>query len=150
MNFLVDNKKALFNYDLVLRLEAGIVLQGWEVKSIKDKRASLKESYVIIRNNRAYLIGAHVARWTGANINSDLEYRDRELLLNKKEVKELAMEVKIKGQTIVPLNIHLHRNIIKLEIALAKGKKMYDKRAVIKERDQKREIERDLKKMGYK
>ena len=150
MNFLVDNKKALFNYDLVLKLEAGIVLQGWEVKSIKDKRASLKESYIIVKNNRAYLIGAHVARWTGANINSDLEYRERELLLNKKELKELSLEVKIKGQTIVPLNIHLHRNIIKLEIALAKGKKMYDKRAVIKERDQKREIERDLKKMGYK
>ena len=150
MNFLVDNKKALFNYDLVLKLEAGIVLQGWEVKSIKDKRASLKESYFIVKNNRAYLIGAHVARWTGANINSDLEYRERELLLNKKELKELSLEVKIKGQTIVPLNIHLHRNIIKLEIALAKGKKMYDKRAVIKERDQKREIERDLKKMGYK
>ena len=150
MNFIVDNNKALFNYDLVLKLEAGIVLQGWEVKSIKDKRASLKESYIIVKNNRAYLIGAHVARWTGANINSDLEYRERELLLNKKELKELSLEVKIKGQTIVPLNIHLHRNIIKLEIALAKGKKMYDKRAVIKERDQKREIERDLKKMGYK
>lgn len=150
MNFLAENKRALFNYEVISMTEAGIVLRGWEVKSIKDRRASLKESFVIIKNNRAWLIGAHVARWTGANINSDMEYRDKELLLNKKEIRELQAGVKIKGQTIVPINIHLHRNIIKLEIALAKGKKVFDKRSVIKERDQKREIQRDLKKMGYK
>ena len=150
MNHLAENKKALFNYDLITRIEAGIILQGWEVKSIKDRRASLKESFIIVKNNQAWLVGAHVARWTGANINSDLEYRERALLLNKKEVRELQTQVKIKGQTIVPLNIHLHRNIIKIEIALAKGRKMFDKRSAIKERDQKREIQRDLKTMGYK
>jgi SsrA-binding protein len=150
MGLIAENKKALFNYDIVTRIEAGIILKGWEVKSIKDKRMSLKESYIIIRNGKALLIGSHVARWTGANIKSDLEYRERELLLNKKEIKELLAGVKIKGQTIVPLNVHLHRNIIKIEIVLAKGKKMFDKRAVLKERDQKREIQRDLKKMGYK
>ena len=79
-----------------------------------------------------------------------MEYREKELLLSKRQIKELSEGVKIKGQTIVPLNIHLHNNMIKLDLALAKGKKLYDKRAVIKERDQKREIERDLKKMNYK
>jgi len=149
MNFLAENKSALFNYSLVERIEAGVILKGWEVKSIKTKRVSLKESYIIIKNSRVWLIGSHVARWPGANINSDLEYRDRELLINKREIKELLEGVKIKGQTIVPLNIHLFKNRIKLDIALAKGKKLYDKRSVIKERDQIREIARDMKKMGY-
>jgi SsrA-binding protein len=150
MSLLAENKKALFDYETVSRYEAGVVLKGWEVKSVKGKRLSLKESFVIVKNNRAWLVGAHIARWPGANIVSDQEYRDKELLLNQKELAELKAGVKIKGQTIIPLNIHLSKNLVKLEIALAKGKKLYDKRSKLKEIDQKREIQRDLKHFGFK
>jgi SsrA-binding protein len=150
MGLLAENKGALFSYETVTRYEAGIVLNGWEVKSVKGKRLSLKESFVIIKNDRAWLIGAHIARWPGANIVSEQEYRDKELLLNKRELVELSKGVKIKGQTIIPLNIHLSKNLIKLEIALAKGKKLYDKRVKLKEADQKRDIQRDLKHFGLK
>jgi SsrA-binding protein len=150
MSLLAENKKALFDYDTVSRYEAGVVLNGWEVKSVKARRLSLKESFVIIKKNRAWLVGAHVARWPGANIISDQEYRDKELLLSKRELVELSSGVKIKGQTIIPLNVHLSKNLIKVEIALAKGKKLYDKRTKLKELDQKREIQRDLKHFGYK
>ena len=150
MSLLAENKKALFDYDTISRYEAGIILKGWEVKSVKGKRLSLKESFVIVKNNRAWLVGAHIARWSGANIVSDQEYRDKELLLSKRQLIELKAGVKIKGQTIIPLNIHLSKNLVKLEIALAKGKKLYDKRSKLKELDQKREIQRDLKHFGYK
>jgi SsrA-binding protein len=150
MSSLAENKKALFDYETISRYEAGLVLQGWEVKSVKGKRLSLKESFVVIKKNRAWLVGAHVARWPGANVVSTQEYRDKELLLSKRELVELSSGVKIKGQTIIPLNIHLSKNLVKLEIALAKGKKLYDKRSKLKELDQKREIQRDLKHFGYK
>jgi SsrA-binding protein len=150
MSLLAENKKALFDYDTVSRYEAGMILEGWEVKSIRGKRLSLKESFVIIRKERAWLVGAHIARWPGANVVSAQEYRDKELLLSKRELVELSAGVKIKGQTIIPLNVHFSKNLIKLEIALAKGKKLYDKRSKLKELYQKREIQRDLKHFGYK
>lgn len=150
MSLLAENKKALFDYDTVSRFEAGLILRGWEVKSVRARRLSLKESFIIIKNGRAWLVGAHIARWPGANIVSDQEYRDKELLLSKRELVELKEGFKIKGQTIIPLNVHLSKNLIKLEIALAKGKKLYDKRAKLKELDQKREVQRDLKHFGFK
>jgi len=148
MKILAQNKKALFNYDLVTKYTAGLILLGWEVKSIKSSRVSLKESYVIPRNGRLFLIGAHVNKWPGAVIASNGEYRDRELLLKKNEIARLGVGVKVKGHTITPLDLHQERGKIKLTIALAKGKKLYDKRAKLKEEDQARELERDLKKMS--
>ena len=148
MKILAQNKKALFNYDLVSKYTAGLILLGWEVKSIKSSRVSLKESYVILRNGRLFLIGAHVNKWPGAAIASGGEYRDRELLLKKSEIARLSAGVKVKGHTITPLDLHQERGKIKLTIALAKGKKLYDKRAKLKEEDQARELERDLKKMS--
>lgn len=148
MKIIETNKKALFNYDLVSQYEAGLLLTGWEVKSIRKGHLSLKESYVVIRQGRAFLIGAHVNKWPGSNVPAGSETRERELLLNAKELVQLQSGIKIKGQTVVPLNVHLQGKRIKLEIALARGKKLYDKRSVLKEKDQKREIERDLKTMG--
>jgi SsrA-binding protein len=148
MKILAQNKTALFNYDLVEKYTAGLILLGWEVKSIKGVRVSLKESYVVPRNGRLFLVGAHVNKWPGAVIGKNGEYRDRELLLKKSEVKRLEAGVKVRGHTITPLDLHLERGKVKLTIALAKGKKLYDKRAKLKEEDQKRELERDLKKMN--
>ncbi len=148
MKILATNKKALFNYELVEKFEAGVILNGWEVKSIRAGNISLKESYVIIKDRKAYLQGAHVGKWQGAEIPIGDETRERELLLHEKELIKLLAAMKIKGQTITPLNIHLAKSRIKVEIALARGKKLFDKRSVLKEKDQKREISRDLKHMG--
>lgn len=150
MKMLETNKKALYNFELIDNYEAGLILDGWEVKSIKAGHVSLKESYVVIKDGHARLIGAHVTRWPGAQIPFGFETRERELLLNKAELRKLQAGVKVKGFTITPLNLHLVHGRVKLEIALARGKKLYDKRAKLKEADQKREISRDLKTMGFK
>ncbi len=149
MKIIETNKKALFNFEVVDKYEAGLILTGWEVKSIKAGHLSLKESYVVIKDGKARLIGAHVNKWPGSQSPIGSETRERELLLNKSELVKLLSGVKLKGFTIIPLNVHLNRGRVKLEIALARGKKLYDKRAKLKEADQKLEIKRDLKTMGF-
>lgn len=150
MKVLATNKKALFNYEVLKKYQAGLVLHGWEVKSIKNGHASLKESYVKVIDGEAMIEGMHVAMWRGAGeIKEFMLDRSRKLLLHQQEINQLLAGVKIKGQTIVPLNLFLDKNKIKLEIALARGKKKYDKREKLKEKDQIRQINRDLKHMGY-
>lgn len=150
MKILANNKKALFNYEVLKKYQAGIVLEGWEVKSIKKGHASLKESYVKIIEDEAYIEGMHVAFWQGAGeLKEGMTDKPRKLLLHKQEITQLSSGVKVKGQTIVPLNLFLDKNKIKLEIALARGKKLYDKRQQLKEKDQIRQINRDLKHFGY-
>ncbi len=150
MKILANNKKALFNYEVLKKYQAGIVLEGWEVKSIKQGHASLKESYVKIIEGEAYIEGMNVAFWKGAGeLKEGMTDKPRKLLLHQQEINQLTNGVKIKGQTIVPLNIFLDKNRIKLEIALARGKKLYDKRQKLKEKDQIRQIDRDLKHFGY-
>lgn len=150
MKILSNNKKALFNYEVLKRYQAGLSLQGWEVKSIKNGYASLKESYVKIINNEAVLEGLHVAMWPGAGNTKEVVLdRDRKLLLHQQEIGQLITGIKVKGQTIVPLNLFLDKNKVKLEIALARGKRKFDKREKLKEKDQIRQIDRDLKHMGY-
>lgn len=148
MKTLAQNKKAFFNYELMEQFEAGAILQGWEVKSIKNGGISLKESYILVRDGKVYLVGAHVSKWPGAYAPKDGETRERELLLHNQEIVKLQNGMKIKGQTITPLDAHLFKGRIKFNIALVRGKKLYDKRTKLKEKDQKREIERDLKNMG--
>lgn len=150
MKILAKNKKALFDYEVLKNFQAGLVLQGWEVKSIKEGNASLKESYVKISSEGASLEGMHVGRWRGMNEFKD-EYatQPRKLLLNKSEMNILLANVKSKGLTVIPVQLILERNKIKANIALARGKKRYDKRQKLKEKDQKRQIESDLKHMGY-
>jgi len=145
MKVLARNKKALFNYEPLKHYEAGIVLQGWEVKSIKAGNVSLKESYITLKDGEPWLVGAHVSKWPGMKEATGVETRHRKLLLNKGELKKLLEGKSIKGNTIVIINFHLSNKRIKAQIAIARGKKQYDKRQKLREKDMKRQIERDLR-----
>ena len=144
---IVDNKKAFFDYFIEERYEAGIVLDGWEVKAIRAGRAQIKEGYVILKQDELFLIGAHISAIPEASthVNPD-PVRTRKLLLNRDEIKKLVGKIEQRGYTLVPLNLHFKGGRIKLEIGLAKGKKQHDKRDVEKEKDWKREHEQLMKK----
>ncbi len=137
------NRKASFEYFLLERLEAGISLQGSEIKSIRAGQASLMESYVQIENGQAWLMGAHIAPYEAASYFGHDPRRPRRLLMHKKEIRELFNAVKQKGMTIVPVRLYLKEGRAKLEIAIAKGKKLYDKRHEIAARDSMRDQERE-------
>jgi SsrA-binding protein len=129
---IVDNKKAFFDYFIEERFEAGIVLQGWEVKAIRAGRAQIKEAYVVIRSAELYLIGAHITPLISASTHVVTDpTRTRKLLLNAVEIRKLIGKVEQKGFTLVPLNLHFSKG----EIGLARGKKQHDKRATTKERE---------------
>ncbi len=139
------NRKAKFDYFLLEHYEAGIALKGSEIKSIRAGQASLTEAYVDLINNQAWLIDAHVAPYDAASINNHDPRRPRRLLLKKKELADLWSAIRIKGMTIVPVQIYLKNGLAKLDIALAKGKRQYDKRQSIAKRDSQREIDREKK-----
>lgn len=143
---IVDNKKAFHDYFIEERFEAGMALEGWEVKSIRAGRVQLKEAYVIIRNAEIFLFGCHISALPTASthVNPD-PLRTRKLLLKAEEIKRLIGKVERAGYTLVPLNLHFQRGRIKCEIGLAKGKKQHDKRDTERERDAKREIDRTMK-----
>ncbi len=146
MKEITKNKNAYFNYEILEKLVAGISLLGLEVKSIKSGRISLKATYVVLRNEEAFLIGANIPPYQPKNTPKDYNpERSRKLLLKKSEIKYLIGKTKQKGLTIVPLRVYNIRGKIKLEIGLAKGKKKFDKRRVIKKRESEREIRRALK-----
>ena len=137
---IAQNKKAFFDYFIEEKFEAGIVLEGWEVKAIRDNRANLKEAYVIIQHGEIYLIGCHVTPMGAASthIRPDA-IRTRKLLLHNEEIAKLIEKVDRAGYTIVPLDMHFTRGRIKIQIGLAKGKKQHDKRDTEKSRDWERE-----------
>ncbi|MCF8164344.1 MAG: SsrA-binding protein SmpB [Sulfuritalea sp.] len=143
---IVDNKKAFHDYFIEERFEAGMSLEGWEVKSIRAGRAQIKEAYVTIRRGEVYLFGAHISPLPTASthINPD-PVRTRKLLLNAEEIKKLIGKVERAGYTLMPLNLHYQRGRIKCEIGLAKGKKQHDKRDTERSRDADREIAKALK-----
>ncbi|MFN2349861.1 MAG: SsrA-binding protein SmpB [Thioalkalivibrio sp.] len=140
------NKKARHEYFIEESFEAGLVLEGWEVKSMRAGRVQLNESYVLVKGGEAWLFGAHISPLTTASthINPD-PMRTRKLLLHKEELNKLIGQVERKGYTLTPLALYFKRGRAKLEIGLAKGKKEHDKRAVLKDRDWQREKERTLK-----
>jgi SsrA-binding protein len=141
---VATNRKAGFEYFLLEKFEAGLVLRGSEIKSIRAGQVSLAESYVDIENGRdAWLVEAHIAPYEQANRNNHDPKRKRRLLLHKKQIRELWNAVRMKGMTIVPTQVYIKDGRAKIEIALARGKKAYDKRAVIAKRDQSREQERE-------
>jgi len=143
---IVLNKKARHDYHLEDDFEAGIALEGWEVKSLRAGRAQLKESYVIIRQGELYLFGAHFSPLPSASTHVHADpTRSRKLLLNRREIDRLKGAVDRSGYTIVPLSLYWKKGRVKLKIALAKGKKMYDKRASIKQREWDRDKQRLLK-----
>jgi len=142
---LANNKKAFFDYFIEDRFEAGIELVGSEVKSIKAGKTSIKESFIRIINNEIFIMGMTVVPWSFGSVYNPDERRVRKLLLHKGEIKKLYEKVMQKGYTIVPLNIHLSKGFVKVEIALARGKKNYDKRDSLAKKDQQRSIEREVK-----
>lgn len=145
MKVLSTNKKAFFDYEVIDSLEVGIVLLGTEVKSAKEGKVNLKDSFVKIMNGEAYLLNCHISPYSHGNIINHDPTRTRKLLLHKKELNKLIGKSKERGLTLIPLKMYLKGNKIKVEIALAKGKKKYDKRKSIKEKELSREIKRELK-----
>jgi len=149
MTTLSENKKAYFNYEILDKFEAGMVLLGQEVKSIKTGRINLAGSYVVLKNNEVYLIGCHIPAYQPKNAPPDYNpERSRKLLLKKSEIKYLIGKSKQKGLTLVPLRVYTKRGKIKIEFAVARGKKKVDKRELIKKREAEREIRRELKSRG--
>ncbi len=146
MRVIAKNKKAFFNYELIETLEAGISLLGSEVKSIREGMVSLKESYAEIKEGEVFLINCHVSPYDPANIFNHDPLREKKLLLHRKEIKRLIGKIKEKGLTLVPVKILLNdKGRVKVEIALAKGKRVYQKREAIRQRDQDREMRAELK-----
>ena len=143
---IVKNKKAFHDYFIGEKYEAGIALEGWEVKAIRDNRAQLKESYIIIQKGEIYLLGCHISPLgsTSTHVSPD-NVRTRKLLLKGEEIAKLIGKVERSGYTLVPLDLHYKKGFVKCEIGLAKGKKQYDRRAVEKEKDWKREQARILR-----
>jgi SsrA-binding protein len=137
---IAQNKKAFFDYFIEEKYEAGLVLEGWEVKAIRDNRVNLKEAYVIIQRGEIYLIGCHITPLGAASthIRPDA-IRTRKLLLHREQIAKLIGKVERAGYTLVPLDMHYKNGRIKIQIGLAKGKKQYDKRQAEKEKDWKRE-----------
>ena len=143
---IVENRKALHDYFIEERYEAGLALAGWEVKAIRAGRAQLKEAYVIVRNGEVYLIGAHITPLTAASthVNAD-PTRSRKLLLHAEEIRRLIGKVERAGYTLVPLDLHYSGGHVKLNIGLARGKKQYDKREAEKNKEWQREQQRLIK-----
>ncbi|MCI6272650.1 MAG: SsrA-binding protein SmpB [Erysipelotrichaceae bacterium] len=139
------NRKASFEYFLEEKYEAGIVLLGTEIKSIRQGKVQFKDAYISIVNNEAFIKEMHISQYNHGNRFNHDETRIRKLLLNKHEIRKLKQKVLLKGYTIVPVKLYLKNGLAKLEIALAKGKDLYDKRQVDKEKTAKREIEKAIK-----
>ena len=143
---IARNKKAYHDYYIETTFEAGLVLEGWEVKSIRAGRTQLKESYVLLKNNEAWLLGAHISPLLSASTHVQPDpMRTRKLLLNRREIDKLQKAKDRQGYAIVPLNLHWSRHHVKASIAIAKGKKLHDKRQSAKEKDWKRQQERNFK-----
>ena len=140
---IAENRKARFEYFIEERYEAGLVLHGWEVKSMRAGRAQLKESYVYVKRGEAFLFGAHLSPLNSASSHVVADpIRTRKLLLNAKEIEDLGIAADREGYTLVPLELYWKNGRAKLQIGIAKGKKQYDKRAVEKERDWQRDKQR--------
>jgi len=142
---IAENKKARFDYEILETFEAGIELLGPEVKSIRNGHISLKESFASVKDNQVWLNNAHVSPYKPAAGNNPEPTRARRLLLKRSEIDKLIGASQAAGQTIVPVKIYFSHGIIKMEIALAKGRKLHDKRQVLKERQQNRDIAKELK-----
>ena len=140
------NKKAFFNYEIHEKFEAGMVLLGSEIKSIREGKVNLKDSYVEIRSLEAFLLNSHISLYSNASYNNHEPERVRKLLLHRRELMKLDKKIRTKGVAVVPLRMYFNpKGKVKIEIAIAKGKREYEKKQKIKDRDIKREVERELK-----
>ena len=142
---IATNRKARHEYHILEKYEAGIALKGSEVKSIREGNVSIKESYVRFFDSELYIIGMHIAEYENKGYDDVQSVRDRKLLLHKRELTKLKSKVDEKGVTMIPMNLYLKRNLIKVEFGLAKGKKLWDKRKDKQDKDIKRNIDRKMK-----
>ena len=145
---VANNKKAYFDYFIEETYECGIELVGTEVKSVRMGKCSVKEAFVRIRGGEVWVYGMHISPYEKGNIFNKDPLRERRLLMHKQEIRKLAQRVDQQGYTLVPLKVYLRGSLVKVEIGLAKGKKLYDKRESIAKKDQKREMEREMKAGG--
>lgn len=145
MEDLVSNRKAHHNYEILETLESGIVLLGTEIKSLRNHGGNLQESYVVFHRGEAYLKNSSIAPYKFGNIYNHEERRERKLLLHKRELLRLKSVIDEKGLTIIPLGMYLKHGLVKVRLGVAKGKKAYDKRAALKARQDKREMDRSMK-----
>lgn len=142
-NIYIKNKKASFNYETIQTYTAGIVLTGTEIKSVRDGKANVTESYCYFNNNELWCKGMHISEYSFGSYNNHIPDRERKLLLNRRELNKLQEKLKDKGLTIIVLSMYLNnRGLAKVDIALARGKKQYDKREDLKEKDAKRDMDR--------
>lgn len=141
---LSDNRSAGYNYQLLERFEAGLVLTGTEVKSAKDGKIQLKESYAEVNDNEAWLLNAHISEYSHGNIMNHAPVRKRKLLLHRSEIDKLQIETREKGLTIIPTKLYLKSGRIKIEIAVAKGKKFHDKREATKAKEMQAEAKAEM------
>lgn len=142
---IATNRKAYHDYEIVDTLEAGIVLTGTEIKSIREGRVNLRDGFAIIRGGEVWLLNVHIAPYAGGNRQNHEPRRERKLLLHRQEINRLAGRVQEKGWTLVPLRLYLKDNKAKIELGLVRGKQQYDKREAIAKRDLEREIQREVK-----
>jgi len=140
-----DNKKARFDYEILEVIEAGIVLMGSEVKSLRDKNIQLKDSYVTFSNGEAYLQNAHISPYQASSYNNHAPERLRKLLLNRKEINQMMGKVQERGLSIVPLKIFFKKGLVKLDLGIVRGKKAHDKRQSIKERESNKSLKQTLR-----
>ena len=145
MKIICNNKKASYEYFILDTYEAGIKLKGTEIKSIREGKISINDAYVIIKDNKVYILNIFIGKYDHGNIFNHDETRTRELLLHKKECEKLQSKIKLEGLTIVATKAYFKDALVKIEICLAKGKKLHDKREAIKERDTNRNIEKMMK-----
>lgn len=143
----ITNRKAKYNYDIEETYEAGIVLKGTEIKSIRNGKAQLKDSYAIIKNNEIFLLNMHISVYEQGNIFNHEETRTRKLLLHKKEIFKIRDRINQEGYTLIPIKVYFSKNKAKVLLGVARGKKIYDKRETIKARDIDREVKKQLKQM---
>ena len=141
---IAKNPTAYHNYNIENKLEAGIVLSGTEIKSIRNGKANLKDSYAIIKNNEVYIVGLHISPYEHGNIFNKDPLRDRKLLLNRREINKLIVMTKQKGYSLVPLNMYFKGSLVKVELGVGKGKKLYDKREDIAKKDAERRIRQQM------
>lgn len=145
---IAKNPTAFHNYSIDDKLEAGIVLSGTEIKSIRSGKANLKDSYAIIKNGEVYIVGMHISPYEHGNIFNKDPLRDRKLLLNKREINKLIGLTKQKGSSLVPLNMYFKGSLVKIELGIGKGKKLYDKREDIAKKDAERRIRQQMSNKG--
>ena len=147
-NTIVINRKAFYEYDILQKYEAGLSLKGSEVKAIRENKANIKESYIRIKDDELFIIGMNIAKYSHEGYSSHDPMREKKLLVHKYEIKKIREEVEEKGKTIIPLSLYYKNSRVKIQFAIAKGRKLWDKRNYKKEQDINREIDRSMK--GYK